>query len=170
MPQPLAAGTLDQAALVDGAVLVNRPFAPAMALASRPSRREVDRRFVYLDPAPTIRAPAPLRRARPGRVSLGHLRRALDHPARQPIRDNLEALERQSRERQRVRAIVENLKPEIEDTVVRLFGHTLFFDRPSQAPDQLARPRSRPPPSRPVLPFTAMRKSSWPGSSPIWPP
>lgn len=135
MPHRWRQGTLDQAALVDGAVLANRPFGPAMsALTSRPSRREVDRRFVYLDPAPHNPGASPASQAPAPIGFLSAIFGALSTiPREQPIRDNLEALERQSRERQRVRAIVENLKPEIEDTVVRLFGHTLFFDRPSHA-------------------------------------
>ena len=131
MPHRWRRGTLDEAALVDGAVLVNRPFAAAMAaLASRPSRREVDRRFVYLDPAPH----APAQGVRPSAsVSfLSAIFGALSTiPREQPIRDNLEALERQSRERLRLRAIVDSLEGEIEDTVARLFGQTLFFDWPS---------------------------------------
>ncbi|NMN03984.1 MULTISPECIES: patatin-like protein [unclassified Novosphingobium] len=131
MPQRWRRGTLDQAALVDGAVLVNRPFAPAMAaLGSRPSRREVDRRFVYLDPAPHAPAQGPQPAAPVGFLSaiFGALSTI---PREQPIRDNLEALERQSRERLRLRAIVDSLQGEIEDTVARLFGHTLFFDWPN---------------------------------------
>jgi patatin-related protein len=131
MPQRWRRGTLDQAALVDGAVLVNRPFAPAMAaLGSRPSRREVDRRFVYLDPAPHAPAQVPQPSAPVGFLSaiFGALSTI---PREQPIRDNLEALERQSRDRLRLRAIVDALQGEIEETVAKLFGHTLFFDWPS---------------------------------------
>lgn len=131
MPNRWRRGTLDQAALVDGAVLVNRPFAPAMAaLASRPSRREVDRRFVYLDPAP--HAPAETARNAAPVGFLSAIFGALSTiPREQPIRDNLDALERQSRERLRLRAIVDSLQGEIEETVARLFGHTLFFDWPN---------------------------------------
>ncbi|MET3472030.1 patatin-related protein [Novosphingobium sp. 1529] len=131
MPNRWRRGTVDQAALVDGAVLVNRPFAPAMAaLGSRPSRREVDRRFVYLDPAP--HAPGD---AAPAAAPVGFIAAIFGAlstiPREQPIRDNLEALERQSRERLRLRAIVDSLQGEIEETVAKLFGHTLFFDWPN---------------------------------------
>jgi patatin-related protein len=136
MPNRWRRGTLDQAALVDGAVLVNRPFAPAMAaLASRPSRREVDRRFVYLDPAPHAPAEAARNPALVGPAPVGFLSAIFGAlstiPREQPIRDNLDALERQSRERLRLRAIVDLLQGEIEETVARLFGHTLFFDWPN---------------------------------------
>jgi hypothetical protein len=53
-------------------------------------------------------------------------------PREQPIRDNLETLEQQSRERARLRSIVDALQPEIEETVERLFGYTLFFDQPNR--------------------------------------
>ncbi|MEM6266660.1 MAG: patatin-like protein, partial [Pseudomonadota bacterium] len=53
MPVHLRDGTLDQVALIDGSVLVNAPFGGALAaLEGRPSQREVDRRFVYIDPRP----------------------------------------------------------------------------------------------------------------------
>ncbi len=41
--------------LIDGSVLANAPFRPAIAaLKQRPARREIDRRFVYIDPKPDI--------------------------------------------------------------------------------------------------------------------
>ena len=56
--------TPETATLIDGAVLNNRPFGPAIeALSRRPSHREVDRRFVYVDPKPGMhsRPPPPTR-------------------------------------------------------------------------------------------------------------
>ncbi len=134
MPQRWRRGTVAAAALVDGAVLVNRPFAPAMAaLTNRPSRREVDRRFLYLDPAP--HAPDDTAQASGPAAPVGFLSAIFGAlstiPREQPIRDNLEALERQSRQRLRLRAIVDALEGEIEETVARLFGHTWFFDSPT---------------------------------------
>ena len=53
MPAHMRDGTIDEAALIDGAVLVNAPFGAALAaLHGRPAQREVDRRFVYIDPHP----------------------------------------------------------------------------------------------------------------------
>jgi patatin-related protein len=52
-------------------------------------------------------------------------------PREQPIRDNLEQLANQSRDMARLRAIVAALRPDIDKTVEKLFGHTLFLDRPS---------------------------------------
>ncbi|MHA6333564.1 patatin-like protein [Qipengyuania sp. CAU 1752] len=137
MPIHVKLGSTNSVSLIDGSVLVNRPFGGAIeALRGRPAHREVDRRFVYIDP-------------RPDRV--GTLREADDSPVgffaaifgslstiprEQPIRDNLEALEAQSREAERLRRIVSGMRPEIEDAIERLFGRTLFFDNPT--PSRLA--------------------------------
>ncbi|MDT0507964.1 patatin-like protein [Novosphingobium sp. MMS21-SN21R] len=131
MPSHWKRGDIGSVALVDGAVLVNRPFAQAISvLRDRPARREVDRRFVYIDPSPDHMRIAPKGGRTVGFFSaiFGSLSSI---PREQPIRDNLEALERQSRQRARLRTIVEALRPEIEETVEALFGHTLFFDRPN---------------------------------------
>lgn len=131
MPSHWKRGEIGSVALVDGAVLVNRPFAQAIGvLRDRPARREVDRRFVYIDPSPDHMRIAPRGGRTVGFFSaiFGSLSSI---PREQPIRDNLEMLERQSRQRARLRTIVEALRPEIEETVEGLFGRTLFFDRPS---------------------------------------
>ena len=53
MPTHVRQGNLDGVSLIDGSVLVNAPFEGAMAaLQGRPAQREVDRRFVYIDPHP----------------------------------------------------------------------------------------------------------------------
>ncbi len=132
MPTHARRGTIESVALVDGAVLVNRPFAQAIdVLRDRPARREVDRRFVYIDPSPDHMRIAPKGGRTVGFFSaiFGSLSSI---PREQPIRDNLEVLERQSRQRARLRAIVDALRPEIEETVESLFGRTLFFDWPNQ--------------------------------------
>ena len=131
MPSRWKRGQLAEVALVDGAVLVNRPFAPAMAvLRDRPAQREVDRRFVYIDPSPArIDMPDHMER------SVGFFSAIFGSlssiPREQPIRDNLEALEAQSRERARLRLIVDTLRGEIDSAVERLFGYTVFFDHPT---------------------------------------
>src|SRR3546814_6299622 len=57
-PRRKAAGlTAEDASLIDGSVLANAPFRPAIgALRNRPAHREVDRRFVYIDPKPGRRS------------------------------------------------------------------------------------------------------------------
>jgi patatin-related protein len=137
----------EAAALIDGSVLVNAPFAEAVAvIGSRPAQREVDRRLVYIDPRPRLAATGtasagPERgasaAARPhGRLPgfLPVLFGALSSiPREQPIRDNLEELGRQSRETTRLGEIVTNLRGEVEGQVEQLFGHTLFLDSPTPA-------------------------------------
>ncbi len=132
MPVHMRQETADTVSLIDGSVLVNKPFEGAMtALHGRPAQREVDRRFVYIDPRPD---------------RFGSLREHADKPVsffgaifgslstiprEQPIRDNLEAIEEQSREAERLRRMVSALRPEVEEVVERLFGRTLFLDRPT---------------------------------------
>jgi hypothetical protein len=54
MPAHAAQGDMHKAALMDGSVLVNAPFGPAIAaLSARPAEVEVDRRLVYVDPTQT---------------------------------------------------------------------------------------------------------------------
>ncbi|EGD58766.1 hypothetical protein Y88_0824 [Novosphingobium nitrogenifigens DSM 19370] len=137
LPERWKEGTIADAALIDGAVLNNRPFNEAIAaLPDRPARREVDRRFVYIEPFPgPVRERESAIGARPRTpgffttifASLSTI------PREQPIRDNLELLESQSQERARMRALVEAMRPDIEAKVARLFGHTLFFEFPSPA-------------------------------------
>ena len=125
-------GDLDDVALIDGSVLVNAPFADVMSvLGVRPAQREVDRRCVYIDPRPHQNADIKRGDPRvPGffTVIIGSLSSI---PREQPIRDNLEALERQSREMARLNAVVSALRPEVDAAVERVFGLTLFLNRPT---------------------------------------
>ncbi len=132
MPEHHQRKDLEGVALIDGSVLVNAPFEDAIGvLRDRPALREVDRRFVYIDPRPDriggIKRSDALA---PGFFSVifGSLSSI---PREQPIRDNLEALERQSNEMATLRAVVRAVQPEVEETVERLFGRTLFLDRPT---------------------------------------
>ena len=132
MPEHTRRGDIEGVALIDGSVLVNAPFAEAMrVLRDRPAQREVDRRFVYIDPRPD-RVGGQLRAdpQAPGffQVIFGSLSSI---PREQPVRDNLEALSARSHELLRLRGIVDALRPEVEAAVEKLFGRTLFFDRPN---------------------------------------
>ncbi len=145
LPRHSVRGTAEDAVLIDGSVLANAPFAPAIgALRNRPSRREVDRRFVYIDPKPGHRsiqlnkqgeqeavptgADAPL----PGffRTIFGALS---DIPREQPIRDNLEAIDGHSARIRRMRRILDALRPGMEAEVENAVGGMLFLDRPTPA-------------------------------------
>ncbi len=132
MPTHLREGTQDSISLIDGSVLVNAPFGGATdALAVRYAQREVDRRFVYIDPRPdrfgTIREEV----GRPVGFFAAIFGSLSTIPREQPIRDNLEELEQQSREAERMKRIVAGLRPEVEAAVEKLFGRTLFLNRPS---------------------------------------
>jgi len=132
MPEHARRGDAEGVALIDGSVLVNAPFADAMGvLRDRPAQREVDRRFVYIDPKPD--KVGGVQRGDPGQpgffsVIFGSLSSI---PREQPVRDNLDELARQSSEMIRLRGIILGLRPEVEATVEKLFGRTLFFDHPT---------------------------------------
>jgi patatin-related protein len=89
----LAGANPDQTFFIDGGVLDNRPFGPAIeAIRAKPAAVDVTRTLIYLDPDP----PAPLPRA-PGRLpgviptvfgSIAGL------PRRQPILDSLLEIDR----------------------------------------------------------------------------
>ncbi|MET0179079.1 MAG: patatin-like protein, partial [Novosphingobium sp.] len=133
MPAHAGRGELGQVALIDGSVLVNAPFSQALGvLRERPAQREVDRRIVYIDPKPERSRLGAKARADRTISFLSVIVGSLSTiPREQPIRDNLETIEAQSRERAKLRAIVDALRPEVEEAVERLFGYTLFLDRPT---------------------------------------
>jgi hypothetical protein len=144
LPRRAAAGDAEGAVLIDGSVLANAPFSPAIrALQSRPARREVDRRFVYIDPKPgvrSVRLTAGGPNTAPGFFAtiFGALS---DIPREQPIRDNLEAIEARSSRIRRLRRIVEAMRPEVEAAIERTFGSTLLLLRPT--PKRLSAWRSK---------------------------
>lgn len=139
-----AGGEADPAdrVLIDGSVLANAPFRPAIAaLKQRPARREIDRRFVYIDPKPDYRA---ISFGKAGEAGEGEDRKlpgfmstilgALSEiPREQPIRDNVEAIEGMSRRIRRMQHIVDAMKVEVEEQVAALFGTTFFLDTPTPA-------------------------------------
>jgi patatin-related protein len=142
MPDHLREGDLAHVSLIDGSVLVNKPFDGAIAaLRGRPAQREVDRRFVYIDPRPDRSGTYARDPTRPVGFFASLFGSLSTIPREQPIRDNLEELARQSREAARLHLMLEDVRPEIEASVERLFGHTLFLDRPT--PRRLAAWRSK---------------------------
>jgi patatin-related protein len=138
MPRRHAMGEAEQAILIDGSVLHNRPFGPATAaLEKRPSRREVDRRFVYIDPKPGMKS---IKLTKAGEANaeppgfLATLFGALsDIPREQPIRDNLEGIERMSARIRRLRKITESIRPEVEAAIERAVGSSFFLSSPTPA-------------------------------------
>ncbi|MDE1466728.1 patatin-like protein [Aurantiacibacter sp. D1-12] len=134
MPTHVERGTTEHVALIDGSVLVNAPFEGAMAgLNARPAQREVDRRFVYIDPTPRRRLAKSGEEVRPIGFFSAIVGSLSTIPREQPIRDNLETLEAQSREAHHLQKMVVGLRPEVEAVVEKLFGRTLFLDKPTPA-------------------------------------
>ncbi|HMG47296.1 MAG TPA: patatin-like protein [Allosphingosinicella sp.] len=135
LPQRAALGEAEKAVLIDGSVLHNRPFGPAVAaLEKRPARREVDRRFVYIDPKPGMKS------VRFGGDDedvpgfFGTIFGALsDIPREQPISDNLEAIDRISARIRRLRRITASIQPEVEAAIERAVGSSFFLSRPTPA-------------------------------------
>lgn len=142
LPRQHAANVADKAALIDGSVLANAPFRPAIdALKERPARRQIDRRFVFIDPTPGHRLGFYGEAAEnPGffQTIIGALS---ELPRAQPIRDNLEAIGARSRRIERMLTIVERIRAEVETQVESLFGYTLFLDYPT--PNRLSAWRNR---------------------------
>lgn len=137
MPGHVRDGTLDDVALIDGAVLVNAPFGAALeALPGRPSQREVDRRFVYIDPRPDKRGAVSEAIDQPIGFFGAIFGSLSTIPREQPIRDNLERIEEQSRNAEKLRQIIVGMRPEIDHAVEKLFGMTFFLNRPT--PKRLA--------------------------------
>jgi patatin-related protein len=135
LPRHAAIGATGQAVLIDGSVLANAPFRPAIdALRDRPARREVDRRFVYIDPKPGLRSI----RLTQGDTDLPGFFTTIfgamsDIPREQPIRDNLDAIEGRSARIQRTRRIIDAIRPEVEAEIEASLGGTFFLDRPTTA-------------------------------------
>jgi len=141
LPRQYAAGKVEDTALIDGSILANAPFAQAIgALRNRPARREVDRRFVYIEPTPhaagfrialngrreSASAPATL----PGffRTIFGAVS---DIPREQPIRDDLEGIAQRSARIYRMQRIIEAMRPSIDTTIEETIGQPLFVDHPT---------------------------------------
>lgn len=144
LPRQSAAGTVGKAMLIDGSVLVNAPFQPAIeALRERPARRHIDRRFIYIDPAPGVRMDiygTPTDKPGFFQVLIGALS---ELPRQQPISDNLEAIGARSDRIERMQQIVEQIRAEVEAHVVSLFGYTLFLDYPTPKRLQAWRKRAQ---------------------------
>lgn len=154
LPNQYRQGTAEDTVLIDGSVLANAPFAQAIeALKNRPAKREVDRRFVYIDPRPDLdvaKSDRAMERLRadsesgtlPGFFST--IFGAISNiPREQPIRDNLNAIAGRSSRITQMRLITENLRPEVERNVESIFGRTLFLDRPTAARVRTWRRKSR---------------------------
>jgi patatin-related protein len=131
----------DMVDLIDGAVLDNRPFGPALAaLGRRPAHREVDRRLVYLDPKPGSHAGEHVPGHHPGFFAT-ILRSLADIPRQQPISDSVAAIEALSGRARRLRHIVVGMIPQVDAAIDAAIGFRLLLLSPTL--DRLADWRSR---------------------------
>ncbi|OSZ64580.1 hypothetical protein CAP39_13335 [Sphingomonas sp. IBVSS1] len=131
----------DMVDLIDGAVLDNRPFGPALAaLGRRPAHREVDRRLVYLDPKPGSHAGEHVPGHHPGFFAT-ILRSLADIPRQQPISDSVAAIEALSGRARRLRHIVIGMIPQVDAAIDAAIGIRLLLLSPTL--DRLADWRSR---------------------------
>lgn len=134
-PRSAARGSPEDLVLIDGSVLANAPFGPAIeALRNRPARREVDRRFVYLDPVANVDAPRD--RSHEGLVRLPGFFTTIfaamsTIPREQPIRDNLELIQQRSRRIAHTKKIIDAIRPEVDIAVENAMGRQLLLYRPS---------------------------------------
>ncbi|APG63780.1 patatin [Sphingorhabdus lutea] len=147
LPEYSSNNNLENAILVDGSILANAPFMQAIgALRNRPARREVDRRFVYIDPKPGIASFRPkINRtdadelAQHGHPSTGPgwfatiFGASSNIPREQPIRDSLELINGRSDRIMRMKDITDNLQHEVEQYVEQMVGRNLFINRPTAA-------------------------------------
>ncbi len=151
LPQQFAAGKAEDTMLIDGSVLANAPFAQAIsALRNRPARREVDRRFVYIDPKPGRPSFKPDFAGDDEEGSAGQKRppgffatifgATSDIPREQPIRDSLEHIQGRSERIERMREVTEALRVEVERSVEAMLGNTWFLSKPT--PQRLEKWRS----------------------------
>lgn len=118
----------EQAAFIDGSVLMNKPISLAIeAIQSRAAQREVDRRLVYIEPNPEISRDSP--REIPGFFKT--IKSALsDIPRNQPIRDDLEWLADFNTHVRARQQVVDAIKPKVVEMVTQLLG-----ERIDAAPD-----------------------------------
>jgi len=114
----------EDAVLVDGSVLSNKPFHIAIeALKTHAAFREVDRRLVYIDPNPKSRA-APAPGQVPGFFST--IRSALsDLPRSDPINDELAWIGRLNEQARRERAAIDAVRPDVVARVEAIAGQAL---------------------------------------------
>ncbi|MBV7255231.1 patatin-like protein [Pacificimonas sp. WHA3] len=130
----------ETASLLDGSILNNAPFRPAIAaLKNRPATREVDRRFVYIDPKPGIRSIGgrsgnddAVSEEPPGFFTT-ILKSLSDIPREQPIRDDLDALQGMSRRVRRMQHVLAGIARSTDAEINEALGLRTFTLKPSVA-------------------------------------
>ena len=129
-------------ALIDGSVLNNAPFAPTIAaVRSRYGHREIDRRFVYIDPTPDVDDQKDTLDGRQPSFFSTIFRSMADIPREQPIRESLAEISELSQRVGRLRSVINALPASVDEAILHAVGARLF--RLPISPDRLARARSR---------------------------
>ncbi|MGB3721491.1 MAG: patatin-like protein [Pacificimonas sp.] len=136
-PHRAEAEVRETAPLLDGSILNNAPFRPAItALRNRPAHREIDRRFVYIDPKPGVRSiggKSTETTAEPPGFFTTILRSLSDIPREQPIRDDLEALQGFSRRVRHMRHVLKGIAKSTDTEVVAALGGRTLSAKPAPA-------------------------------------
>ncbi|WP_199556138.1 patatin-like protein [Sandaracinobacteroides hominis] len=128
-------------ALIDGSVLNNAPFGPAInAVRLRAAHRETDRRFVYVDPNPGSGQEQNGNGKAPGFFNV-IFRSMAGIPREQPIRDSLEAINALSTRIRRVKHVIDSMTPAVDAAIVRAVGARFFLLKVT--PERLSKARSR---------------------------
>lgn len=147
LPQQYEAGTAADTILIDGSILANAPFNQAIeALRNRPAKREIDRRFVYIDPTPGYpvvrtqrKASEEDRRKPPGWLSV-ILGATSNIPREQPIRDSLDKIQGRTERILRMQTVIKSLDVDIERSIEAMLGKTWFLSKPT--PERIERWRA----------------------------
>lgn len=115
--------TLGDMSFIDGGVTNNKPFAAAIgAVFERPAHREVDRRIIYVDPLPDD--PESLLEGKRHEELPGFFRTILSSlaeiPRREPIYEDLRAIDLQNKKARRFEATVQSAEAEVNRLVDRV--------------------------------------------------
>jgi patatin-related protein len=129
------------ATLIDGSVINGRPFGPAIeALANHRAHREVDRRFVYIDPRPGMHVSREAGSPVPGFFST-ILRSLADIPRQQPINDSLATIEALSARVRRLRQVTDGMAADVDAAIEAAVGRRFLLF--GVGPERLADLRSK---------------------------
>ncbi|NVJ99489.1 MAG: patatin-like protein [Alphaproteobacteria bacterium] len=117
--------TLSQMSFIDGGVTNNKPFGAAIgAVYERPAHREVDRRIIYVDPLPDD--PETLLESQRHAELPGFFRTILSSlaeiPRREPIYEDLRAIDRQNKNARRFEATIQSAEAEVNRLVDRVLN------------------------------------------------
>jgi patatin-related protein len=113
----------EQAAFIDGSVLMNKPISLALhAVQNHVAHRETDRRLVFLEPNPDVHRE--FEREIPGFFKT--LKGAVsDIPRNQPIRDDLEWITQFNAQVRLQRQVIDAVRPQVIRMIARMLGDEL---------------------------------------------